>query len=313
MRLIRTLPQVLWLALIAIPPPVAAQRTLRTVAGVVRDTAGAPIAGAEVLIGERRATSNAAGVFQIDSLPPGQYPFTVRSVGYTAARSSLSVTNDPVTQVEVVLDRAPRILPTLVTEARRTGIYGTVSDSSYRTLAGARVQVVGFQGGIAETDSAGRFAFPAADHGAYLVEISRPGFLARRLTVELERGEGRELAVRLLTGANLVEPGDRAALQDLRLRLATGFRRERLIGTGLARWESTPLCDVFLDAGRNPVIIVNGIQVYRDMPWTFLCLWRADEVDLVEFGRNLCREASRTLVFLVHGRCGGYVVIWEKR
>ena len=68
-------------------------------------------------------------------------------------------------------------------------------------------------------------------------------------------------------------------------------------------------------------------------PVAGLCAWRADEVQLVEFGRNVCQERTHTLADLVGSWCGAnrpgvsinprgsdprsaptsYVVIWERR
>jgi hypothetical protein len=92
-----------------------------------------------------------------------------------------------------------------------------------------------------------------------------------------------------------------------------------------------------MQTGPVPFIIVNGTNLYRDMPPRFLCFWRADEVELVEFGTDVCREVSNSISYLVGAWCGnsrravprsimgggrrissqgggrGYVVIWEKK
>jgi hypothetical protein len=85
-----------------------------------------------------------------------------------------------------------------------------------------------------------------------------------------------------------------------------GLRRERLTSDGLRRWASDQLCDVPLNAGGGPVIIVNGIDVYVNMPKSFLCFWRVDEIELLEFGPDACKEVTGTIVQYVRRvACGG--------
>jgi hypothetical protein len=179
------------------------QQAGQSVRGVVRDTAGAPLGGVDVFLGPRQTTTNAQGLFRVDSLRPGQYVIMIRLVGYSPIRSRVTVAAAGPTALEYVLVPAPVMLPNIVVEGHRTGIYGTVGDPSLHAAVGARVQVLGAQGGEALTDSLGRFAFPNADRGAYLVRVTFPGYYERRMTLELTRGEGRELAV-------VLSPGSRA-------------------------------------------------------------------------------------------------------
>ena len=295
------------------------QATRAALRGTVRDPSGIPLQGADIRLGERQASTNAEGVFLIDSLKPGEYPITIRRVGYTPLRTRVELPAGT-TAREYTLTQAPVLLPTLVTEGKRTGIYGTVADPEYRAAVGARVQVIGNRGGDVLTDSGGAFAFPEAEQGAYLVRITHPGYLERRLSLELTKGEGRELAVRLTPGfGKSPSNAEVPAFQDLRLRLAMGLRRERMTGPGLARWANNLLCEMPIRAGGNPAIVVNGIDVHKNMPKTFLCFWRADEIELLEFGLDACKEASGTMRLLLRPACGGkaaplgYIVIWEKR
>ena len=317
------------------PLPLVAQQAVRSISGTVRDTAGPPLSGANVFVGRRQATTNERGGFRIDSLQPGRYEILIRRLGYIPLRAPLTIEAIGVQELTYVLTPAPLLLPTVVVEGRRTGIYGTVGDTTLHAAVGARVQVVGFRGGDVVTDSLGRFSVPTADQGLYLVRVTFPGFLERRLTVELSRGQGRELAIQLTPGSRPVFRGDEPAFQDLRLRLSMTFRRERLGPEGLARYGTTPLCQVPLAGGGGPIIIINGTDVYRGMPREFLCFWRANDVDLVEFGPDICREPSQTLMYQLNVWCGtsstatrrrasgqgspsqgfgrGYIVIWEKR
>ena len=299
------------------------------VRGIVRDTARIPLAGVEVLLEQRQALTNGQGVFRLDSVRVGQYGLTLRKVGYAPIRARITVPKTGVLELEYILVPAPYILPAVVTEVRRSGIYGTVADSGSHAVAGARVQVLGFRGGEVLSDSVGRFAFPEADQGAYLVRVTALGYAERRISLSLERGQGRELAIRLAFGEALRSHAAEGAFQDLRLRLAVGLRRERMVPSELARWGSYPLCEMHLEGVGNPIIVVNGVDVYENMPRSFLCLWRADELELLEYGPNLCKEASGTLRYLLPrvscnspswtaGRRSGsgalsYVILWEKR
>jgi hypothetical protein len=149
---------------------------------------------------------------------------------------------------------APHVLPEVSVEVRRGGIHGTVADSSLRPLEGVEVQVAGLRGGDAQTDAKGTFSFPGANNGQYIVRFTLPGYAERMMFLELERGEGRELAVRLVRSTTLPFRGSEWALKDLGLRLAIGLDRERLTAKELVRYSSVSVCDIpriFEQIGRN--------------------------------------------------------------
>jgi hypothetical protein len=86
-------------------------------------------------------------------------------------------------------------------------------------------------------------------------------------------------------------------------------------------------------------LILNGTTIYRSIPVRTLCSWRADEVELVEFGADLCTDVTRSLADLLNHFCpnfgrrigppprsssgrggapsrvpvGPFVVLWERR
>jgi hypothetical protein len=128
-------------------------------------------------------------------------------------------------------------------------------------------------------------------------------------------------------------------------------------GEELQRYGSLGLCDVnrivqeltparaergFRMADQKVLLVLNGSTVIDSFPIYAICAWRADEVELVEFGASICRDVTRTIPDLVHVWCSGippssrrrntvrsitgapgirtqgnpdvpYVVIWEKR
>lgn len=334
----------LGMLLAGVAAPGFAQQPLQSVRGFVRDSAGAGLAGAEVIIGARQATTSPQGAFRIDSLRPGQYTITVRLVGFTPVRSRIAVVAAEPTEVEYFLMQAPVRLPAMVVEGHRTGLYGAVGDTGYRAVVGARVQVSGVNGGEMRTDSTGRFAFPEASGGQYMVRVTFPGYAERRFMIELRRGEGRELGVLLAPFPGASSLADEVALADLGKRLATGLARERLTPAQLERYGSLPLCDLprlKSELGSNKSVTIlfslNGVTADTSGDLARVCAWRADEVELVEFGVDICRDVTQSVPQLVgiwcHARSRnvprtmggsgraistqgfgrGYVIIWEKR
>lgn len=327
----------------------SAQQPLQSVLGVVRDSSGTGLAGADVVIGQRRTTTGPSGSFRVDSLRPGQYSITVRLVGFTPIRSRVAVVATEPTEVEYFLLRAVPTLPTMVVTSHRTGIYGTVGDTAYHAASGARVLVVGREGGEARTDSAGHFAFPELPGGKYMVRVTFPGYAERRFLVEIKKGEGKELAVLLVPYRETPSRADDIALDELGKRLATGLERERMDVPQMERYSSMALCDVpriRAEIGHGDVTIlfsVNGVNADTTNVER-LCAWRADEVELVEFGSDTCRDVSGTISQLLGIWCSGrtrpnlptsirgrgsapgsggriraqvpgmpYVIVWEKR
>jgi hypothetical protein len=306
-----------------------------TVTGTVRDSAGGALAGAEVLLAERRLLTTAQGSFRFDSIPVGPHLITIRLVGYTAVRARITVRTGS-WHYNYVLHPAIPVLPTLVVEARRTGIYGTVGDTGVRPLGGVRVQLAGRGGGEVLTDSGGRFAFAGARDGQYVLRIAHPGFAEERRFIELRRGEGAEYAIRLRPSRRLLSQDDEVAVQELGRRLVANLRSDRLGSGEMERYGTLGLCAVPRIAARvrglkdDLTIILNGTVVLTLMSVRDLCSWQAAEVELVEFGETVCRDVTRSLADLLNVWCrrsnergegmsrlgpqgGAFVVIWEKR
>jgi hypothetical protein len=293
----------------AVAAPLAAQQPVQTVRGVVRDTAAAPLPGADVLLGSRKAVTNVLGVFRIDSVPVGEYALTIRLVGYEPVRSRVAVVAAEPTELEYFMIPTPFLLDPVIVEGRRTGIWGVVGDTSYRAAPGATVQVLGTRGGTMQADSMGRFGFPEADRGPYMVRVTMPGYADRLFLVELKRGEGRELAVMLTPGR---AAGNRAewALHALEETLVWGEPRLRITRSELARYGSLALCDhpriARLEGrtGRDVTVILNGTTIVRTFS---LCSWRLDEIDLIQFQEQRTRGPGRS------SRPITTVMIWERR
>ncbi len=237
---------------------------------------------------------------------------TIRLVGYSPLRQPV-VVRTGVWHYNYVLHPATQQLPTLYTEVRRSGIYGTVGDTSYQPLAGVSVQVAGRGGGEAVTDFSGHFAFSHAVRGQYVVRIVHPGYSDERLFVEVNKDEGVEVAVRLRPSRELPSRADEVAIHDLGRRLVANLPDDRLSAGQLKRYESLPLCEVSQVAaavkrGREDslTIILNGTFILEGRSVNDLCSWRASEVELIEFGDDICRDVTRTLVDLMRVWCIGF-------
>lgn len=340
-----------WLPLLALsllPALLAAQQQPTSVSGVVRDVAGRPLADAEIVIGRRSASTGTEGRFVLDSVAPTRHLLVVRLIGYMPLRQELDLTRGAVSPLELELIAAPVYLPMIVVEGTRSGIYGTVTDHESTPSIGARVEVRGPRGGEALTDSAGRFAFPRATGGQYMVRVTQPGFVERRMMLEVDGG--REVTVTLLPGFTAHSRAAERAAADLSQRLVMNLNRERIGPSDLGMHRDARLCDVpmariVIPPHENAVLFVNGIRYFRsygDNLLDMLCAWRADEVELLEFGRSLGHDVTRTLALLVGATCGPvgrnlggraadvrppsgspigagitcgmpYVVVWEKR
>ncbi|MGQ0704061.1 MAG: carboxypeptidase regulatory-like domain-containing protein [Gemmatimonadales bacterium] len=323
----------------------AAQPSTGSVQGTVTDTTGRALAGVEISVGRTLVRTNPQGFFRVDGLPAGQYALAARLVGYAPVRIPFTVPPDKPAELRIRLVPAAYTLPEVVVESRRTG-YGAVLDSSFAPLMGATVQIFGLKRETTLTDSAGQFALAAPRPGPYLVRVSAKGHGERRIFLELSKGAGRELRFRLTASQATSARDEETALNELGLRLAAGLRTERLTATQLERYQSFGICDIPRireQVGRSSLssttLILNGTRVIKGFPVTALCTWRADEVDLVEFGSDPCRDVTFTIATLINplawcsGRArvvtrsmGGsgqpiraqtsgtsYVVIWEKR
>ena len=271
------------------------QQPVRAVEGLVRATgdSGAVITGADVRIGGRSAMTDAAGRFRLDSIPFGERLIVIRALGYAAHRSMITVDGDQA-RWEFRLRPGPFNLPEVIVEARRLGIYGTVTDLVLRPLAGAKVEVIGNRGGTVVTDSTGRFAFPEAVFGGYLIRATHPRYAERRVMVDVERGKGKNVGLPLGPGPGRQSTrAEAGALLDLRRELAMSPRRMRMVGEELVRYGTLSVCDVprvRLVVGRNQLGVLNGERVM--MPGE-LCSWNMDEIGMIQF-------------------FNGHVVIWEK-
>lgn len=91
------------------------------IAGVVRDTSGARLAGADLTITgvTLRATSDTAGRFRLVGVPVGAGTLHVRRLGYRAALVRVTVERGSTASVTVTLAHVPHALDPVLVEASR--------------------------------------------------------------------------------------------------------------------------------------------------------------------------------------------------
>lgn len=316
------------------PGPAPAQGILYTVRGRVLDPDGAGVPGVEIILESPRRSvlTGQDGTFVMDSVPAGRRRLMARRIGYLAVNPPIEVPQPTRDNLQIVMLPLPQQLAPIDVKVQRRGIFGVVGDTGYHALPGTLVEVLG--GRIADTtDDHGRFAFPELKDAQYMVRFSREGYYGRLITVDLYK-EGRDLSVFLneyrrgRDWVNSIEAS--VALSDLAIRLATEFRRFRMTREELERFGTSALCDIpklRSVVGDHPNVILRGSVWYRNAS---LCGWNADQLDLIEWGGDPCREAWKSIAEVLELRCGasrgmsinnsrrmgsrgsGYVVLWPR-
>jgi hypothetical protein len=172
----------------------------RTIVGIVRDTIGNPVDSVELLIAsmKRHAMSGPDGAFRFDDVKPGSYQILARKLGFYPQVQTTTV-DDKGGVVSFSITQGIRALPPVVTSVARGGLSGVIGDTSYNVVEGAQVAVIG-GAGRARSDSLGRF-FLDLGPGKYMVNVTRPGYASRLVSVTIPSDSGRRMTV-WLTPAN---------------------------------------------------------------------------------------------------------------
>jgi hypothetical protein len=316
-----------------VAPDLEAQRQLHTVRGAVKDTEGAAVQNVEIILETplRSTRTDAAGHFALDSVPEGERRFLVRRIGYLALRYSVRVPQAPADTLRIIMIHVPQQLAPIDVQVERKGIYGVVGDTAYHALPGTLVEILGAR--IADTtDERGRFSFEGLKQRQYVLRVSREGYYGRMISVDYT-GKGRDFSVFLteynrgtFDWANSREAA--IALPDLAIRLAMEPKRYRMTREELQRFGTMALCDIpriRSQVGPEPNVVLRGITWYRNVD---LCSWSADQLDLVEWGADPCKEAWKSIAEVLSMYCGpqrmtalystkpsqrkGYVVLWPR-
>lgn len=267
-----------------------------------------PLAGAVGQLGDQQATTGASGMLRFTGLAAGTHTLAIRFVGYRPVVRSVEVGAGAPTRELVKMEPAPYALPPVIVDATRPGLYGTVTDDRLAPLPGARVELLGTRGRAVLADSGGGFAFPLAA-GPNLLRITHPGFLERRFSITIPDEGGQEVLVHLAADRGFARTpgnGELNALRDLRSRLAWGNRRDVMTREEMARFGTISVCDtpilnsVTRDRRGSTLGVVDGWEV----TWN-VCAFQADEVELVEWGDNVCRDPTGMLVRMFQASCRG--------
>lgn len=114
-----------------VAPPAAAaadsaRRARQVVEGIVRDTAGAPIAGARVHLGDDdgvvppdTVVTDRDGRFRLATRRLGTQPLLVRAIGYAALAQAVTVRSSERASLVLTLERLQRLTPVVVRASRR--------------------------------------------------------------------------------------------------------------------------------------------------------------------------------------------------
>jgi hypothetical protein len=176
-----------------------------TIAGVVRDSAGAPIADAEVVVREltQGTRTNARGEFTLRDIPPGAHQVWFRRLGYRSVDYNWEARPGERTEVNVVLHGIPRTLDPVVVRAEEdrrlkgsSSILGLVVDSAGTPIDEAEVQLVGANR-VAVTRPNGGFLFRPLPVGPYLMRVRKLGYAPTTMTLSLVDHDDREVVIRM--------------------------------------------------------------------------------------------------------------------
>ena len=213
-------------ALVAFPTiSLPAQVTPGTLSGIIRDTTGRPLQDAVVVLDPngdiRAARADAAGQFRFDRLRPGRYVMRTTWIGYRPDERTIDVPAGGL-QVSIVLRRVPFQLDTMAIVARRTGIYGTAVDKiNHHALGGVEIALVGTRHRM-RTSSDGRFSFPDAREGGFLVMGKRDGYETITLSVAVPDTASLELVLAMDSLRTRAQRRENVLFQDMTMRVNRG-------------------------------------------------------------------------------------------
>ena len=107
-------------AFLGTPQTAAAQQSGATLQGIVIDSAGTPIEGAEVILYgiRRKALTSGDGVFRFTGLDNIKVWVLARGIGYFPQQVSVSLQKNETRVLPITLHHAPALLPDVVVEAK---------------------------------------------------------------------------------------------------------------------------------------------------------------------------------------------------
>lgn len=176
-----------------------------TLAGVVRDSTGAPIPSVEVIVTAlgRSARTDFSGGFRVDGILPGAHRVWFRRLGYMSAQFDWAAKAGERTEIVVVMTPIPRSLDAMVVRAQEekdleanASILGTAVDTTGVPVDGAEVQLIGAnRSGL--TRANGGFLFRPLPVGPYVVRVRKLGYEPAMWKLNLAAGDDREVIIRM--------------------------------------------------------------------------------------------------------------------
>ncbi|HEY4305248.1 MAG TPA: carboxypeptidase regulatory-like domain-containing protein [Gemmatimonadaceae bacterium] len=200
-------------ALVVFASASALAQTGSTLTGVVRDSAGAPLADVEVLLRDagRGTRTNQQGQFTLEA-PPRSYVAWFRRLGYRSIEYTWAARSGQRVEINIVMPAVPRQLDPVVVRAdedkrakAHASLLGLVLDSTGTAIPEAEVQLVGAD--IAGTTrSNGGFLFKPLGIGTYVVRVRKLGYAPSTTTVQLVPDDDHEIVVYMRPLAQSLEP-----------------------------------------------------------------------------------------------------------
>lgn len=279
--------------------------------GVVRDTAGFPVPGAEVIIPglARRLIANGEGIFRFDSVPKGKHTMRARKLGYAPQIREFTV-DSAGGLAEFELMPLARALPAMVSASERPGITGVVGDTAYEVIPGVTVTALG--GGLhTESDSSGKFYIPAKG-GSHMVRFTKPGYADKLVTVTYPADSGRRISVWMSPKTIGTPIREVHNFDDLSERIAWTKPQNRLVYTHeqLVNFGSEWVYDAVQSAAsrfnsrepysRDCMVMVNGGPAIANL--SHLTVDEVETVEIYGSGSDVARGTPRTRTLAGRGR-----------
>lgn len=202
-----------------------AQATPGTLTGIVRDSAGRPLRDAVVVLDPNtdiRATrADASGRFRFDRLRARRYVMRTTWIGYQPDERTVDLPEGGL-DLTITLARVSFRLDTMTVVARRTGIFGTAVDKQdHHALGGVEIALVGTRFRT-RTSSDGKFSFPEANEGGFLVMGKREGYETISLAVAVPDTASIELVLAMDSLRTRAQQRENVLFQDMTMRVNRG-------------------------------------------------------------------------------------------
>ncbi len=253
-------------ALAALMPWTAARAqtdSTASIRGSVRVASGEGVADALVLLEQDRLTiararTLASGTFALPRLLPGTYDISVRRIGYTTERQSITIEAGASTW-NPVLSPLPTLLDTVAVGDAWTGIIGIVGDQArMEPLDGVRITHMGGDDSIT-VDANGRFLLPIDRAGTGAIRVERDGFLPRLVSYTVREGERPLLTILLDSGR--VSANTEYVWRDLNQR--TRWSTPRTVRVSRGELAATGAHNLLVALERTPSVQASGVIITR--------------------------------------------------